>query len=205
MCGLAEYLKIDLKGQNFLHLGRLQEAERLRLLATAHAEYADTLECWKQGDGWHPETTDRRIHPQGETLGKMDAHWWTIRTEMDTGYFQDFIPHPKQSPSLDAMFLVCDYTGEHDDDHLQEDKEAGIIAMLLEAPHGCQMLHSNNELVTITPGDVVLLNDLPQHGAYPLRPLPEKPTEGEQMGYQIANNMKFIILAKYHWDNDIAA
>jgi hypothetical protein len=210
MCMLAEYLNIPFDSERGLFkLGDLPEVARQTLLAQAHAQFLDCPVTSKMTDGWESCEADRVHHPMGDTLEGMTCAWMTGGKRLDSAFIAPFLPHPAQSPSLDNMFIVGDYIGLHDDTALT-DKDQGIIVVLLDAPKGCKLMYNNDQFRDLTPGEIWLMDDYPDHAAYPLFAYEgmseEIAADPVKLQSHIQNNcMTFLIVAKYHFDADIQA
>ncbi|MDU8350734.1 hypothetical protein RYA05_02380 [Pseudomonas syringae pv. actinidiae] len=78
------------------------------------------------------------------------------------------LPKMADITTLRFTYLKCDFMALHDDIGMKGHDLPHSMAILLDAPRGCNLVTRGNVQTELKVGDVVLINDQLKHGAYPL-------------------------------------
>ncbi|MFK4135892.1 hypothetical protein ACI2KR_26955 [Pseudomonas luteola] len=196
---LADSLGIAYNDETFKSLGMIDDSMRLQLLSMCDQQATNEFSL---KHGWQPDQADFNFHPNGKNTPAMAASWWTCNDFDREKFFEPILPNANLD-ALHSMFLAADYTGAHDDEHLNQDKANGIVAVLLDAPLGCNLLHSENQLYNMHVGEVVMMDDLLLHGVYPLQATKAFDIEQyrldheKRMSLYTEECMKFLLMGLY--------
>lgn len=129
--------------------------------------------------------------------------------EIDERDCDDLIP-----PSLQALlpkivglkalrftYLKCDFLALHDDIGMKGHDLPNSMAILLDAPRGCNLVTRGNVQTELHVGDVVLIDDQLKHGAYPLVPTDDTDPqsiasvpESNQNEFMARNCLSFLLI-----------
>lgn len=173
-------LKVD-PDTHISHVGSVDELIRLRLFYGCMNRMVPPL-CWfakGSGDaGWPAEAKDKVMHPNGNAVTQCISQWDSMGTLVDKDFLKDLVPNRDAIESLDLTYLICDFVGFHDDIKLAEEKNRGVLAILLNAPYGCQIVTNGTHVTQAEVGGVYLMDDLSEHAVFPTRRMPETEING---------------------------
>lgn len=92
---------------------------------------------------------------------------------------------------LRFTYLKCDYLKLHDDLGMRGFDHPYSMAILLSAPHGCNLVTGGDRVSRLEVGDVVIINDQLKHGAYPVN-APERTDESHLSAIGISEQDSFV-------------
>jgi hypothetical protein len=158
------------KEAGVVSLGFLPENIRLDLLKRCLNE---TIPAIQNGRtiGSTGLSVDLNYHPDLTEKCDMDAYW-TQGSDLDGPDIQSL--HDAWSDSLKVEkgifeFLTCSYMSAHTDESRHEHAQIGSIAIILDAPLGCNLLVDWNKIYPAALGEILLINDEALHAAYPVK------------------------------------
>lgn len=203
----TKYLHKTLKQEmnptlGFSHVGRLS-ADDVKKIANGF-NIADHGAMLWHSDGWKPEARDFEHLPQScEMMAETSAiNWHNPNSYFDFALLEPLIPGISAVERLKVGQMICDYVGIHQDTHLHDCTEAGVLCILLDAPKGCKMLTGGQHVTEVQKGDVFFVDDSLEHAVYPLKAtaLYKKSEYGKDdeaaIEFGINNCMKFLLITR---------
>lgn len=158
------------KESGVVSLGFLPEGARLELLRQCLSETIPAIQSDMTIDGaglsvdlnYHPDLTDKcamgAYWTQGRELDGLDFQSlrdaWSGCSKVEKGVFE---------------FLTCPYMSAHTDESRHDHAQIGSIAIVLDAPLGCNLLVNWNQIYSASLGEILLINDEALHAAYPVQ------------------------------------
>jgi len=111
------------------------------------------------------------------------------------------LPKLQEIPALRFTYLKCDSLPLHDDLAMKRHDYLFSMAILLSAPHGCNLVTGGHNQSVMVPGDVIIIDDQVKHGAYPIEK-PEPTCEanlatvalGDQDHFVDRNCLSFLLI-----------
>lgn len=200
--------KLGLTVDPVTHIRQLGTLDASAISDLRSACLKDMAPKLRYGNGWNIDTEDQCQHPNGDAVKRCMAEWEALGIEVDKSYLRPLIPQEKALGRLDTTYLLCDFVGFHDDVNLTEEKNRGIIAVLLNAPYGCKFITNGNHETVAEVGGVYLMDDLYKHAAFPTEVVPTldnsklNDPDSEEYRYHVASNiaMSFVIISQYYDD-----
>lgn len=200
--------KLGLTVDPVTHIRQLGKLDAETISALRSACIQNMTPKLRHGNGWEVDAEDKRQHPNGDAVMRCAPVWEALGSEVDKSYLRPLIPQEKSLERLDTTHLLCDFVGFHDDVNLTEEKNRGIIAVLLNAPYGCKLITNGSHETVAEVGGVYLMDDLYKHGAFPTEMVPTldhdrmQDAESEEYRDHVARNiaMSFLLIAQYYDD-----
>ena len=144
------------------YLGRINDADRLRLLAHVG-------EPWRHmsNEGNQLLERDRPFYPNAELGIGNNMLALALKRMIDVPSLEALVPLLDNS-TMQLQTMVFDFCSLHIDPKDSTHEVGDVLAVLLHAPKGCLFVSNTTRAHQMAPGDVVIFDDQRQHGAYPL-------------------------------------
>lgn len=158
------------KESGVVSLGFLPESARLELLKQCLSETIPAIQN-NLTIGSTGMSVDLNYHPDLTDKCSMDAYW-TQGSELDDSKVKSLRDAWGDSSKVEKgifEFLTCPYMSAHTDESRHDHAQIGSIAIVLDAPLGCNLLVDWNKIYPATVGEILLINDEALHAAYPVR------------------------------------
>lgn len=163
------------------HVGSVDELVRLRLFYGCIEKMLPSM-CrfakYTADTEWPANAKDKNLHPNGGSVTHCVAQWDSVGVRSEKDFLKALIPNHNAIDALDLTYLTCDFVGFHDDVQLAEEKNRGVLAILLNAPYGCQIVTNGTHITQAEVGGVYLMDDLSEHAVFPTRVMPESEING---------------------------
>lgn len=186
----------------FSHVGRLS-AEDIKEIVDGFNISDHGAMLWHT-DGWTPDDRDfEHLQQPREMMAETSAiNWHNPNSYFEFAVLEPMIPGISEVERLKVGQMICDYVGIHQDTHLHDCTEAGVLCILLDAPKGCKILTGGQHVTEVQKGDVFFVDDSLEHAVYPLKAteLYRKSDYGqddeEAIDFGLNNCMKFLLITR---------